>query len=1119
MTIPQPTRSYTETDVRQLFTGATLRKAQDYLLRVSHLRLEAGRIEATVQGSVPQPYQVDIGFVANAPMFAEVGQRWLIEPTCSCPVGYACKHAAAVMLVALRERDKTPRINPEVVQWAEALRAATGRQPRAKAGAGVRSTQAIYYVIAPNPWHKGLHLHLLKGRIDADHRRNATTAVWNNLERALVAPPQFVDEIDLDIFRLILRMTGRHGLHGDIALAGRDGAELLAHVVATGRAYFGNAANRANAPYQPLAPAPERPAILDWQSDEGELLRARLLTDPAASHIAPTEPPWYIDTRLGQAGVLHSDAPPGVLSRLLTLPALTPVDVAVVAEVLRETAPHLPSPRRESGRPIRQIEAAPIPILRLRTANLWGLTPHRQYAASYGQVAYDYALVDFDYAGVTVAPHDSAEFATLPDGEAVRIKRRSAEEQQYLAELKLLGFAPPPRHALHFYGSAAPEGLLGLESEDAWTRFFGELAPRLRESGWEIDFPGDFRHHLQETGEWDLDIGPLPEDGNPWFDVTLGIEVEGQRIELAPLLYALFQRDPRWLDAGDLADIHDEERVVLSDAENRRFAVPAGRLKPLARTLIDLFDTLPADGKLRISKFDAERLAGIVDSGPWRSEGLDAVQRFAATLPGARAPERATPPAGLALELRPYQQEGIDWLQHLRRHGLAGILADDMGLGKTAQTLAHLLLEKEGGRLDRPALIVLPTSLVFNWQREAERFAPGLRVLALHGKDRALHFDRIAEHDVCLTTYPLLWRDEEVLTAQDWHLLILDEAQTVKNAASKAAVVVRKLRARHRLCLTGTPLENHLGELWAQFDFLLPGFLGDARQFTSAWRTPIEKHGNTLRRELLARRIRPFVLRRRKDDVARDLPPKTTIVRAVQLGGAQRDLYETVRSAMDKQVRDAISAKGFARSQIVILDALLKLRQVCCDPRLLKLPAAARVRERAKLDLLMDVLPEMIDEGRRVLLFSQFTGMLDLIEAELERERLAFVRLDGQTVDRQTPIQRFQNGEVPIFLISLKAGGVGLNLTAADTVIHYDPWWNPAAENQATDRAHRIGQDKPVFVYKLVVAGSIEEKILALQEKKAELAAGILSEDFEGSAKFGESDIAALLAPLPSDEV
>ncbi|MCB1944599.1 MAG: DEAD/DEAH box helicase, partial [Thauera sp.] len=625
-----------------------------------------------------------------------------------------------------------------------------------------------------------------------------------------------------------------------------------------------------------------------------------------------------------------------------------------------------------------------------------------------------------------------------------------------------------------------------------------------------VAFPSDFRHHAIDIDHLMLDIDEH-EDG--WLGLSPGIEIDGRALPLAPLLAGLFAHDPRWL-SGRLDDIDDREAVILEDETLGRLRIGAARIKPLVRALVDLFDR--PDHDWRLSRLDAARLADLDLPG----RGREQVAAIAARLRDAERIRAVAAPAGFRAELRPYQLEGLAWLQHLVRHDLAGILADDMGLGKTAQTLAHLLTEKQAGRLDVPALVVLPTSLVFNWQAEAERFAPDLKVLNLHGADRHARFEELdagdGNVDIALTTYPLLWRDAELLQAREWSLLILDEAQTVKNAASKGAQVIRQLKARHRLGLTGTPLENHLGELWAQFDFLLPGFLGSHKDFTATWRTPIEKHGDTVRRDLLAARLRPFILRRRKEDVATELPPKTIIVRSVGLEGGQRDLYETVRAAMDEKVRAEIAGKGFARSQIVILDALLKLRQVCCDPRLLKSPAALRVKERAKLDLLMDMLPELIDEGRRILVFSQFTTMLGLIAAELDKAKIGWVALTGDTRDRRIPVEDFQKGRVPVFLISLKAGGVGLNLTAADTVIHYDPWWNPAAENQATDRAHRIGQDKPVFVFKLVCAGSIEEKILALQERKAALAESVLSEDADALAKFGEADIAALLAPLPT---
>ncbi|MEQ1713848.1 MAG: DEAD/DEAH box helicase, partial [Hyphomicrobium sp.] len=340
------------------------------------------------------------------------------------------------------------------------------------------------------------------------------------------------------------------------------------------------------------------------------------------------------------------------------------------------------------------------------------------------------------------------------------------------------------------------------------------------------------------------------------------------------------------------------------------------------------------------------------------------------------------------------------------------------------------------------------------------------------------------------------------------------EAQAIKNPRAAIAGIAHGINARHRFALTGTPLENNLGEVWSLFRFLAPGLLGDESTFRRTFRTPIEKHGDKAAQAFLSRRLKPFMLRRTKDKVATELPQKTEIIEHVALDGAQRDLYETVRAAMHDKVREAIDRQGLAKSHIVFLDALLKMRQVCCDPRLLKLPAARRVRASAKLERLMEMLPEMVAEGQRILLFSQFTSMLELIEEELRRAGIPWVKLTGDTRDREVPVKAFQSGKVPLFLLSLKAGGTGLNLTAADTVIHYDPWWNPAVENQATDRTHRIGQSKPVFVYKLIVEEGIEQAIELLKARKAALADAL----FEGSTgkplALSAADISALFAPL-----
>ena len=545
--------------------------------------------------------------------------------------------------------------------------------------------------------------------------------------------------------------------------------------------------------------------------------------------------------------------------------------------------------------------------------------------------------------------------------------------------------------------------------------------------------------------------------------------------------------------------------------------LPTAGLKPWLGALLELVGERGRDlsgDSLKLSRLDALRTAvGLGEGAVWA--GAQALRDLAQQLVGQlELPSAAVPPSVQA-SLRPYQQQGLNWLQFLRTHGLNGILADDMGLGKTLQTLAHIQLEKDAGRLSAPALIIAPVSLLGNWQREALRFCPQLRSLIVHGKDRHDAAQSVQDFDLVIAPYSLLQRDRERWLQGQWHLVVLDEAQNIKNASTQAAQVAAQINSRHRLCLSGTPMENHLGELWSLFHFLMPGFLGSEARFKALFRNPIEKQGSPERLAQLRARITPFMLRRTKALVAHELPPKVETLLRVELSGKQADLYETIRLGMEKTVREALDRQGLAKSQITILDALLKLRQVCCDPRLVKLSAATKVKTSAKLEQLMTLLPDMLAEGRRILLFSQFTGMLTLIEAELKKHQIPWIKLTGQSQKRDALIEQFTSGSVPLFLISLKAGGVGLNLPQADTVIHYDPWWNPAVETQATDRAHRIGQTQSVWVLKLVAQGTIEERILALQERKAALAEGMYSGSVGRRAPlFTESDLSELLRPL-----
>jgi SNF2 family DNA or RNA helicase len=369
--------------------------------------------------------------------------------------------------------------------------------------------------------------------------------------------------------------------------------------------------------------------------------------------------------------------------------------------------------------------------------------------------------------------------------------------------------------------------------------------------------------------------------------------------------------------------------------------------------------------------------------------------------------------------------------------------------------------------------------------------------------------------DIVLTTYALIQRDKDQLLSYTFYLLVMDEAQAIKNHKTKMAQVALQLDAHHRLCLTGTPVENHLGELWSLFNFLMPGFLGNQTRFKQVFRTPIERYQNQSRHEQLSQRIKPFLLRRTKQQVAQEIPAKSEIVHTLEMANKQRDLYESIRVSMKQKVQQAIAEKGLKNSQITILDALLKLRQICCDPRMLPLEQAKNFQTASpKLQALLEIIHSVREEGRQVVVFSQFVKMLELIQQALQPHGISFETLTGETRHRGQAVERFQQGQATVFLVSLKAGGTGLNLTAADTVVHFDPWWNPSVENQATDRTHRIGQNQNVFVYKLLMKGSVEEKVYELQQSKNTLIEGLFNDRRSQGHQICEQDIEQLFQPI-----
>ena len=708
------------------------------------------------------------------------------------------------------------------------------------------------------------------------------------------------------------------------------------------------------------------------------------------------------------------------------------------------------------------------------------------------------------------------EHEWISDGVTHRMLRDLVAEQALLRELMFRGLLPF-MEAQPGVMTSAPLNHLAVQQgheTEFWVEFQRDDVPQLKKKGWQVEAAPDFGFDFIPLHEQRWVTGLRPEPGAQGsgiiYSLEMGIEVNGQRVPIIPLLANAVEEGLKVKDVAENPDTHFH--FFVPELGERFVSMPGYRLLPILTILHELF----TPGAKRKDRLKVDRL---------RAAQLGMQQGMALQMPAeltALAEKLATftalpqvePPASLRATLRPYQQEGLRWLQFLREYGLHGILADDMGLGKTVQTISHLLMEVESGRADRPTLILAPTSVIRNWASEIKRFAPQLRVMILHGDNRKERFAFIRQQHVVITSYPLLIRDIEKLQGYEWHLAVLDEAHGIKNARAKAAQAARSLNARHRLCLTGTPMENHLGELWSLFHFLMPGYLGDPDAFRVFFRNPIEKKQDAEAQRRLTARLQPVLLRRTKDAVAKDLPPKTEILNGIEIDKAQADLYETIRAAVDKRVRDAIADQGVERSTLIVLDALLKLRQVCCHPALLKTESAKKIESSAKTAFLMEeLLPELLEEGRRILIFSQFTEMLAILEGLIREKGYGYVKLTGSTTDREKPVREFQEGKVPLFLISLKAGGVGLNLTAADTVIHYDPWWNPAAEAQATDRAHRIGQTKPVFVHKLICQGTIEERIVEMQRRKSALITGLLTGSAE-SLRLTQEDIKELLSPL-----
>ncbi len=1091
---------------------------------VSQVEDNSLTLRGYVRGSRSKPYKAEVELTDDYDQFAFANE-------CTCPLGGDCKHIVALLLQAespatyrqLQKHCTQPdpngelpvgqALNPQLQAWVERVRAGfsggTGSDPFILPKPSKR--RIIFLLTDIRPYRGPSAPLYLDVKVATQNKIGFSETNVNSPDtsRWEWERPAYLSEGDEKLVtrgRLLCNTQST-----TFPLKGEGVAEWLRQVVDTGRCFWEKPGRK------PLAWGEPRPGKLDWKLNDAGVLNTAITTTPPSHSATAADPPVYLDVEQASIGFIELPEPPAVVETWLDAPPVTQAQ----ADSLTASLGTLPEPSRvpsPSDFKVRTLAVKPRFL-----ARCFRTTPAKSKRGWFADQTHNMRVVEIiaDYDG-----HQFPCFNGSPAREMVRdgdgmlkIERDVDAETEawrvftHARFQRLIGQLPQHevKEDCHHLFAPKPDYYALNSHTNQWVHFIANLAPKLRDQGWEIEIAEDFGIEviIPDEDDWFTDIEE-EKTGIEWFSLRFGIEIDGKEIDVLPVLQQLLENgfDPETLEEDP------DQKVIIAMPDGSHLLIPVAKLRLPLTFLHELFGTqVGKDGSMRIHKLRAAQISALDPNQTALRKVNKALEEMGKNLANFTGLKRAKTPRGVKAEMRPYQQDGLAWLQFLRKAGLGGVLADDMGLGKTLQTLAHLQAEKLAGRSDLPNLIVAPTSVVHNWLNEANKFVPNMSVLVLHGPERKDRFAEIPKHNLVVTSYPLVHRDADELGAYNYHTLVLDEAQHIKNPKAKAGVALRDFNARHRLCLTGTPMENHLGELWSLFHFLVPGFLGTPDMFRKVFRTPIEKNGDSVRQKALADRVAPLMLRRKKEAVAKDLPAKTDIGQHIELYAEQKSLYETVRAAMDKKVRDAIKKKGIAQSSIIVLDALLKLRQICCHPALLKQASAKAAKKSAKLDRLVELIPELVQEGRRILLFSQFTSMLSLIEAELEKQKLGYLKLTGSTRNRPELVDRFQNGDVPVFLISLKAGGTGLNLTAADTVIHYDPWWNPAVENQATDRAHRIGQEKPVFVHKLICTGSIEERIQELQAKKAGLAEGILTGKAE-KLKLTEDDLKHLFAPL-----
>jgi superfamily II DNA or RNA helicase len=1060
---------------------------------VDNLRTEGLTVQGEIQvRSQEEPYRTE----------ATLDQEGKFTSSCTCPgwrgpTGH-CKHVAAV-LVSLRDRERPPKAKetnaqpkakakdsdrdskpplhvPQTVSVGGKRRRSRRRRRTTKGGVaevqqlqvmsardlGVAAPQAAESRGALDTW---LPSDALPKPYDFEYRlgvRAASITVTPVLAGSRTAVPvgealtsfNMIPTAERPLMRALARNTTR-SQQTTAEIRGEDAAEVLGMLKGR-RVLLEPASMELRFMEEPLKPKIE----LDRANSEAVRLRVAFALDSSTRRFPLSNgawfegtPGWHIDTTEGVARPLVEAVTPAWLQRLYRSPALVhPQD-----DLPRLLMDFIPRVASSLGADLPDLSSV---------AELTDERPQLQLRGN-GDIVEArvklkvvYGDQDFD-----IPPNRlPSPLAVLPParrGGRPRVVRRDVgQEMAAVQQVLNLGFEVD-----------APNEELVARGDDAigfWTEGIGTLPEE-----WDRFVPDD----LVDVTIRDASVTPQMRvsRGVDWLSLDMTFDAGGVAVDEAELRACLEKgRHLVRLEDGTYAPVDPEKVSEVLERMAEIYATSGQRKKLPLSQAGRVQDLLRLVSGARVAS-SAKELFG-------KLEDLGAIEPV------------AKPRALKGVELRPYQKDGFNWLVFLHNLGSGGILADDMGLGKTLQAIALLCWVKSKAKKDKkPNLVVAPTSVVPNWQREIAKFAPTLETLVWQGSDRHDLRDALGKADVVITSYALLRRDEEILADVGFRYVILDEAQHIKNPLSNTARAAKSLPSERRLALTGTPIENRLSEIWSIFDFVSPGLLGDLKTFEEKFSRPIERGDEETAARLRAT-IHPFVLRRTKQQVAKDLPEKIEQEMVVPMAEEQSKLYKQVLREVRQSVLSEVEKQGINKAQIQILAALTRLRQVACDPRLMKLPGEWTDDDSGKLDALLELVDDAVSSGHRVLVFSQFVEMLKLVRAALDAKGVTYEYLDGSTKDRLARVDRFNEDEsILAFLISLKAGGTGLNLTGADMVIHYDPWWNPAVEDQATDRAHRIGQTKVVTVYRIIARGTVEEKILELSAKKRALVANVLS--------------------------